>query len=83
MSLLTLCQSKMPDANSLRCAECTAAQPAGTPDVSLPLCVTPVCWPQILDKGMQDLETTRGTLQPQGAIPMRCKQRASSQNGSM
>ena len=68
--------------SSLRCAECTAAHPAGKPGVSLSLCVTPVCWAQILDKGIQDLETTRGTLQPQGAIPMRCKPRAPGQNGS-
>ena len=56
--------------------------PCQQPEVSLPLCLTPVWRPQILDKDIQDLETTRGTLQPQGAIPMRCKPRAPGQNGS-
>ncbi len=31
--------------------------------------------PEILDKGIQDLEITRGTLQPEGAILMRCTPR--------
>ncbi len=31
--------------------------------------------PEILDKGIQDLEITRGTLQPEGAIHMRCTPR--------
>ena len=31
--------------------------------------------PEILDKGIQDLEITRGTLQPKGAILMRCTPR--------
>ncbi|KAK9834011.1 hypothetical protein WJX81_002816 [Elliptochloris bilobata] len=34
--------------------------------------------PEILDKSIQDLEITRGTLQPKGAIPMRCVPRSSS-----
>ena len=77
-----MCRPKMLETSSLRCAECTAAHPASEPGVSLSLCVTPVWRPQILDKGIQDLETTRGTLQPQGAIPMRCTPRAPRQNGS-